>query len=468
MPATMTADTIVIGSGAGGAAVAGELAAAGRKVIVFEAGGREPGWPQAHARNADPTETGLAAFGRVLETNLVYPSGGAAPIPGIDGYKVAHVFGGMFALWTCNCPPPHTLELPPWDNHEIWRRNLARARDLLHVSTAVGGDGVRTRRLLAATKRAAGPLPADRDVQRMPVAVRTVDGKLRFSSTEDLLRLDSPLPGSIEIVTGMVVRRIVHRGTRAGSVVFAPRGGGAEGEAVADSVVVAAGTIGSAKLLAGSAIDCGPALGSGVFDHPAFASRVRLRSEIRDDIPEDDPIFTIWVPYSEDHPWHNQLCLFPGLPAPLSIEAKDNQTADIFTWISMDIEPDNRLTFHFDRHDPFGLPEVSGTFQHSRGTRERAARGLAEHFRIAAEIGDLQHGWHPAFYKAGESTHLMGTCRMGPADDGTSVVDCSGRLWRYDNVFIAGNAVLAQPNAGNPTLTTIAAALRTADSILRS
>jgi choline dehydrogenase-like flavoprotein len=62
----------------------------------------------------------------------------------------------------------------------------------------------------------------------------------------------------------------------------------------------------------------------------------------------------------------------------------------------------------------------------------------------------------------------MGSCRMGPRDDGNSVVDRDGRLWRYDNVYVAGNAVLAQSNAGNPTLTTIAAALRTADAIVEN
>jgi choline dehydrogenase-like flavoprotein len=269
------------------------------------------------------------------------------------------------------------------------------------------------------------------------------------------------------VTTDVVVRRIVHRGGRAEAVIFAPASGGPESEATADIVVVAGGTIGTAKVLDASGLDCGPALGSGIYDHPAFASRVRLKSEIGDNVPSDDPIFTVWVPFSKRHPWHNQLCLFPGLPAPLSIAAEPGQTADIFIWVSMDIDPDNRLRFDKDRLDPFGLPEVSvDAYRLSNATRQRAGLALAEHFRIAAEIGDLCEGWYPAFYKPGESTHLMGSCRMGPCDDGTSVVDRNGKLWRYENVYVAGNAVLAQTNAGNPTLTTIAAALRTADSIL--
>lgn len=464
----LTADAIVIGSGAGGAAVAGALAAGGRKVLLLEAGARNPKWLSAHARNADPSEAGLVEFGRHLDTHLVYPSGSPHAVPGIGGYKVAHVFGGMFALWTCNCPSPDRNELPGWDNSQSWHFYLEKARDLLHVSTAIGHDGVRMQRLLAATKRAVGSLPENRDVQPMPIAARELNGRLRFSSAEDLLRLDTLPEGGLKIVTDAIAHRILHDGKRATGVIFAPRDGGPETKASADTIVVAAGTIGTPKLLAASGLDCGGALGSFIYDHPAFASRVLLRPEITAEVPRDDPIFTIWVPYSAHHPWHNQLCLFPGLPAPLSIPAEDRTTADIFTWIPMDTDPANRLNFHLDLLDPFGLPEVTCRFEHSRDTQHRASLGLAEHFRIASEIGDLRDGWFPAFYKAGESTHLMGSCRMGPADDSTSVVDKSGRLWRYDNLYVAGNAVLCQSNAGNPTLTTIAAALRTADAILQN
>ena len=59
----------------------------------------------------------------------------------------------------------------------------------------------------------------------------------------------------------------------------------------------------------------------------------------------------------------------------------------------------------------------------------------------------------------------MGSCRMGPKDDETSCVDSFGKLWGYDNIYVAGNAIFAVSNAGNPTIMTIAMALRTADAI---
>ena len=55
---------------------------------------------------------------------------------------------------------------------------------------------------------------------------------------------------------------------------------------------------------------------------------------------------------------------------------------------------------------------------------------------------------------------------MGAVDDGTSVVDGGGRVWGYDNLYVADNSVIGGSNSGNPTFMMVAQALRTADRIL--
>jgi choline dehydrogenase-like flavoprotein len=460
----ITTDVLIIGSGAGGAAVAGALAAGGRRVTILEAGPPRDSWPLGHARNLDPTEDGLAAFARRLDEFLVWPSLADSAPPGLAGAKIAHGVGGMFGLWTCNCPWPHPDELPPWDDHATWDAYIRRAHAVLNVQEDFGADGVRMRLLLERVKRAVGELAAGRQARPMPVAVTPNENGLSFSSIRNLLAPGEN--GEIEILPNIVVHRILHRGALAIGVEAHDANDKSTITVNAELVVVAAGTIGCGKLLAGSGIDAGPALGSGIFDHPAFASRVALLDEIVQAIPANDPLVTLWVPYAPGHPWHTQLCRFPGRPAPVAPDVPDHRTIDIFNWIPMDINPDNRIIFDTSRQDRFGLPEVSATIRLSLGDRIRAAKALAEHFAIAIEIGDLWDGWFPAFYKPGEASHLMGSCRMGPKDDGNSVVDRYGKLWRYDNLFVAGNAVLAQTNGGNPTMTTIAAALRCADRIL--
>jgi choline dehydrogenase-like flavoprotein len=210
----LKADVIVVGSGAGGAAVAGELASAGRKVLVLEAGGRIAHWPRSHARSVDPSEAGLDRYRQELEKHLVFPSRARTPIRGLSGFKVAHVFGGMFALWTCNCPWPDDLELPPWDDGATWRRYIAKAQGLLHVTSDIGRNGVRMKSLIEAARRTVGNLPVGREVQPMPVAARTIDGKFIFSTSDDLLRSDGP-GSTLEVRTDIIIRKVLHDGRRA-------------------------------------------------------------------------------------------------------------------------------------------------------------------------------------------------------------------------------------------------------------
>ena len=457
---------VVIGSGAGGAAVAGELCRHRIPTILVEAGPQCTRPIGSHIRNRDPSEAGLSKYNHALNGSLTFPSGGAGLGAAFNDFKVIHAVGGMLSYWTCNCPTPHVVERAPWITDAEWDLILDRARTLLGVGYDLGNGSVRQKRLIERVTTAVGREETGRHVQPMPVAARRHGDQIRFSSIDNLLRVEDASNGPI-IHQDLICRQILHRSGRATGIIARSRLSGVDIAINAEVIAVAAGVAGTPKLIGGSRIDAGPALGAYLFDHPAVGSRVVLRHDILADVAADDPVFTVWIPFAQGKPWHNQICRFPTNPTAIEYAAGPNDTADIFTFCSMDVVEANRFNFAFDRPDPFGLPELFGAYEFGAPDYERLALGLSEHFRIAAAIGNLiEHRWAPTFFGPGWSTHLMGSCRMGPKDDGTSCVDTFGKLWGYDNIYIAGNAVFAVSNGGNPTLMTVAMALRCADAII--
>jgi len=65
----------------------------------------------------------------------------------------------------------------------------------------------------------------------------------------------------------------------------------------------------------------------------------------------------------------------------------------------------------------------------------------------------------------GEDNHETGTCRMG-LDPDTSATNLYGQIHGIPNLFVADNSVVRLTGPANPTLTTVALAIRTADYLI--
>jgi len=144
------------------------------------------------------------------------------------------------------------------------------------------------------------------------------------------------------------------------------------------------------------------------------------------------------------------------------------RAAELRTLCGMAPAPQNRLTFHSDRLDEFGLPRVSGEIALSPEDREHLRACESAHAELARAIEDPLHPTHARVKDQlpRGAPHLCGSHRMGDRPDGTTVTDPFGRVWAYENLYLAGNGMLPGSSSCNPALTVVAVALRTADAII--
>lgn len=465
MSETLHADVVVVGTGAGGSTIAGEALRSGRSVILIEAGDPTGGRPGYHMRNDEGDEDRLNDFAEQMGAELVNQSGIEDGIDAIPGARTAHVVGGRLRVWFNNTPTPDEPERNAAIPAAEWPDLLARARALFHVSQDTGRDSLRERRLLERIRAGFPDLPAGREVQPMPLAAELQDdGSVRYAGADDLLLGDAEAPPeTLTWMTGTVARRIVHAGGRVSGIEVAPREGGETSTVTGDTYVIACGTLGTPQLLHASAVETSEALGRYIMEHPLIASRVPIDPELLDGVPDDDPSFTVWIPYSEARPWHAQVSRTPYLEDFLDYRARD--TGDLLTFCGTDPRPENRLIYG-EELDNFGLPRFRAEFELSANDREVVGDAIRDHWMIASQFGEYHRGWAPQLFEWGASTHLMGSHRMGAADDGTSVVDPSSKVWGYDNLYLAGNGIFSDKNCCNPSLQTVAIALRASDAIL--
>ncbi len=135
-----------------------------------------------------------------------------------------------------------------------------------------------------------------------------------------------------------------------------------------------------------------------------------------------------------------------------------NRTAGLVPVAETEPRECNRVELVEGETDRHGLRIPRVVFSYSDNDRrlQRHAR------RFMAEM--LQAAGGRELWNSDDTSHLLGTCRMGD-DPATSVVDADGRAWDVPNLWVCDGSLFPTSGGVNPSLTIQALAWRIAERI---
>ncbi|WP_285115615.1 GMC oxidoreductase [Leifsonia sp. fls2-241-R2A-40a] len=504
-------DVVIVGSGPAGATYARILSeeAPDAVVALFEVGPTVSDPPGAHVKNIeDPAARSIA------QERSEGPGAGADTVsspgavtsgqrrarpgtylleegfqePGEDGMPVAAFssnVGGMGAHWTGACPRPGGSEriafLPDLDDL------LDEGDRLLGVTTDAFDSAPFTalvRERLAAALDDGRP-PAQR-VQRMPLAVhRRDDGRLVWSGSDVVFGDATRANPNFTLYDESLVTRVLLDGGRASGVEVRDRRTGELHTVRAWFVVVAADALRTPQVLWASGIRP-DALGRMLNDQTqtVYATRIRDAESVapagasgstaEGDVGVDEIVDgaiseqsgVTWVPFTDEVPFHGQVMQLDASPIPLADDdpVVPGSIVGLGLFCAKDLQWDDRVAFSDDEQDWYGMPALRIHYRLTDRDRAVLERAQAEIVELAKVVGE-PIGDRPFTMPLGASLHYQGSVRMGETDDGRSVCSPDSEVWAAPGVFVAGNGVIPTATACNPTLTSVALAVKGAKRI---
>lgn len=490
-------DVAIVGSGPTGAAYARILSerAPEATIAMFEVGPTVSDPPGAHVKNIeDPvrrSEAQHASQGPDADAATVNGPGavksgqrmgrpGTFLLPegyqfeGEDGLPVAAMssnVGGMAAHWTAACPRPGGSERIGFldDLDEL----LSEGDRLLGVTTdafdgSPFGDLVRER-LAAAVDEGRG---AATRVQRMPLAVhRRDDGRLVWSGSDVVLGDVTRENPNFRLHDESLVTRVIVEDGRAAGVDVRDLLSDDVHTVRARFVVVAADALRTPQVLWASGIRP-DALGRYLNDQAqvVFATRLRDLPDLDTEVPASGTLAEYsgvsWVPFTDDVPFHGQVMQLDASPVPLAVDdvVQPGSIVGLGLFCAKDLQRDDRVVFDDEHPDAYGMPAIGIHYRLTDRDHEVLDRAREEIVRLGAAIGDPLDP-RPFTMPLGASLHYQGTTRMGETDDGESVCGPDSEVWGVAGLFVAGNGVIPTATACNPTLTSVALAVRGARRI---
>jgi choline dehydrogenase len=497
------ADTVVIGGGTAGAAIAGELAAkSDESLLLLEAGpdyGSFEGgrWPAelADAR-AIPTshDWGYTSGGQYDERVIKFDR--ARVIGGCSAHN------GCAAIWGSRLDYDRWAELgnPGWSTEELlplFRAGGERLRVRIPPREAITPYQLAW---LEAAPRAGIPLVADLNnldehLGMAPSPANVVDG-IRWNAAFAYL---DPVRGreNLTIAGGALTDRLLIRGARVDAVRVIRNG--REATINTGRVVLAAGTYGSPAILirsgVGPAADLRalgiepvldlPGVGRNLHDHPLVGIVYSGTPELEAAMAEFER--SHWMPEEQTIAKARSSRCGGGFDLHIyPVGGRSPHQPASWSW-SLAIAcmtPNSRGALKLTSRDPAAAPLLDhGYLSHPDGEDARVlvdgihvARELAAAPDLAALLGRekwpgpgvLSSSQVAEFTRAtvAHYFHPVGTCAMGAARDRGAVVDARGRVHGLDNCYVGDASIIPVVPRANTNIPTLVSGLRIAGWLL--
>ncbi|TFB15976.1 FAD-binding protein [Microbacterium sp. 3H14] len=396
--------------------------------------------------------------------------------------------GGQGAHWTCAIPRPAFSEKLPFIDDAEWEDLIATAEGLLHQQSAAFSAspiGAAIRSLLEGEFGA--ELPDGYGVSTLPVAGDPQpDGSMLWGGADTvlgpLLTEGGDLASRFELRDLTLVRRIEHEDGMVSGVTIQDLRTGEQSVLFADAVVIAADAFRSPQLLWASGIRPAP-LGRYLTEHHVVITTIALDApRMADLVTEEelegelarramnpaDPVAAVnRIPFSEpDHPFSLQVMYAENPPFQLdpAHPAAGNRWGYVNMGYGVRKHPriEDGVSFSDDELDYRGLPNMTIEYALTEVEEAEIAEATERLRRAGRALGAFVA--EPRLLPNGSSLHYMGTVRCG-TDPAVSVADPYSRVWGFENLVVGGNGLIPTANTMNPTLMSVAIAVRGARAL---
>lgn len=473
-------DVVIVGSGAGGAVAAAELAAAGLDVIVLEAGAH-------YNRDSYPADH-LEAIAELYRDGGLTIAEGRPPIP----VPVAKVVGGTTVINSGTCFRAPEPVLADWKQRFgiSWAQDMAadyaEAEQTLRVTQldpeTMGRNGQLAMEGAAAIGASGAPIHRNagncNQCSSCPFGCE-IDAKRGMHVSY----LPRAVAAGARIRAGVEVERVLMEDGRAVGVSCSARAGGRHRYTVRArrAVIVAGGSFGTPELLLRSGVG-GRQVGRNLHIHPACWVGARYDEEVRGwdgvmqsyyvDEWEHTGILleATFTPLAFGGAWllgagesHQRAMLDFGNVGSIGVHLCDKSSGRV----GLGAEGSLRASYKLTRDDADRL-----AFGIARAAEVHFAAGATEVYPNIARVGVLKPGDLPKFEAASfkpselrlEAFHPMGTARIA-ADPAEGVCAIDGSVNGTRDLYVADGSLFPTSVGVNPMMTIIAFAKQIARGV---